>query len=525
VNPANRDKPNVPPQPGNVASASERLNVNQGFRACDDADRPTTHPITVLGWEWSDSRWATIADVCAACGARAYRLNAVEDIRAARKLHSFEAALVALHERPDTSSACLTVISHLKDFGLKVIAYEQGLDSWPVSARCRALLAGAKYLLDSADANFRKTLLATLRELLAALHQRRGEETVIRNLARSHGIVGVSESLMDSFRQIIRASKLSDLPVLITGESGTGKELFASALHALDPKRCDHPFVPINCAAISAGVAESELFGHVKGAFTGASQDHRGYFLAARGGVLFLDEIGELGLDVQAKILRVLQERRFFRVGAAQEIAVDIRIVAATNRDLSSMVRAGRFREDLFHRLNSLAIGIAPLRERREDLQLLVEHFVPLHQSGRERTEIGADLIDALGRLQLGGNVRELRNIIIAALAAKPDAGPLGLKDLPHRVWEEVSATEVETAADTPEAKSTGEWADSLALSCTRRQGWRLDRCLAECEQEIIKAALQYTKNNQSRAARLLGITPRSIYNKLRKYEIAGKAH
>ena len=173
--------------------------------------------------------------------------------------------------------------------------------------------------------------------------------------------LGDSEALLEAFRNVVRMSKLSDLPVLITGESGTGKELFASALHALDPKRCQRPLVAVNCAAINAGIAESELFGHVRGAFTGAGQDHSGLFLAAQGGVLFLDEIGELNPDVQAKILRVLQEKRLFRVGAGKDAPIDVRIVAATNQDLPHMMKDGRFRPDLFHRLNSLSVHHQPV--------------------------------------------------------------------------------------------------------------------------------------------------------------------
>lgn len=531
---ANRDKRTASGCSGRQPAAGEPSVPGAHADDCGGhGDAREGGSLEIVGWEWSNERWQVVADVCVACGAHAHRMMAVERVCAIAKPHQFVAGLVALHERPESSSPCLTVISHLKALGIAVIAYEKELNTWPVSARCRALLAGSKCLLDSADADFATTLRNALSDLLAALLQRRSEEGAIKDLARSHGIIGESESMLDSFRQVVRASKLSDLPVLLTGESGTGKELFASALHALDSKRCRHPFVPVNCAAINAGVAESELFGHVKGSFTGAGHDHRGYFVSARGGVLFLDEIGELNLDLQAKILRVLQEKHLFQVGGAQETAVDVRVVAATNRDLSGLVRAGRFREDLFHRLNALAIHIAPLRERRSDLPSLVEHLISLHEPRRERAGIHPDFIEALTRLELTGNVRELGNIIIAALAGKTDSGPLGLKDLPPRVWAALStsnAAETEACSRTApgnaaEARSMAAQTDSLALRFTQRQGWKLDQCLAQCEQEIIKAALQYTSNNQSRAARLLGITPRSIYNKLRKYDLSRKPH
>jgi transcriptional regulator with GAF, ATPase, and Fis domain len=479
----------------------------------------------VAGWEPSDARWAIVEDVCAACAAEVFRFTALGQVQALTDRHPFWAAIVGFEH--GTKSG-LTVVSHLKRAGLDVIAYEDGLDAWPVSAKCRALLAGAKYLLDSHGADFKQRLGAILNDLLAALKVRRSEEQGVRALARSHGIVGESDALLESFRQIIRFSRLSDLPVLITGESGTGKELFASALHALDPKRCRRPFVTVNCAAINAGVAESELFGHVRGAFTGAAHDHHGHFLAAQGGVLFLDEIGELGLEVQAKILRVLQEKRLFRVGAEQETVVDLRIVAATNQDLGKMLREGRFREDLFHRLNTLSVTIRPLRERKDDLKPLIDHFVAL-SDWRGYTQIDADLTDALSHLEFSGNVRELKNLITAALVAKTDHSPLGLKDLPLRVWEQLSDTDfvpvpdVQAHAATAAADSPPAQTRSLALSLMDQEGWNLAKCLSQCEREIIEAAIQHTRNNQSHAARLLGLTPRSIYNKLRKYELFNK--
>jgi len=331
----------------------------------------------------------------------------------------------------------------------------------------------------------------------------------------------------------VRLSRLSDLPVLITGESGTGKELFASALHALDPKRSQRPMLAVNCAAINIGIAESELFGHVRGAFTGAGHDRAGFFLASQGGVLFLDEVGELNLDVQAKILRVVQERRFLRVGAEKDMPVDVRIVAATNQDLAQRVRDGSFRADLFHRLNSLSVHIRPLRERLADLPLLVDHFVASHASWSDCTGIDADLIDALSRLELKGNVRELKNLITAALAAKADRRPLGLKDLPHDVWKELSGSQdADALVDAFSAIAASASTDvpprsdlrSLARSAARQQGWNLSHCLAQCEREIVQAAMREAHNNQSQAARLLGLTPRGIYNKLRKYQMLRKS-
>lgn len=488
----------------------------------------------IASWERFDSRSPIIEDACSACGALIHRLTTFDQLAAVTKSRAYAAAIVSLHELAGIPDCGLSVVGQLKGAGLSVIAHEPGVSVWPVSARCRVLLAGARYLLDSEDCAFGENLQATLADLLSTLEVQRSEESRIRSIASSHGIVGESESLLGAVRSVVRMSKLSDLPVLITGESGTGKELFASALHALDPKRYGRPLVAVNCAAINAGIAESELFGHVRGAFTSAGHDHSGFFLTAQGGVLFLDEIGELNLDVQAKILRVLQEKRLYRVGAGHDAAVDIRIVAATNQDLPRMVQEGRFRSDLFHRLNTLSIHIAPLRERKADLPLLVEHFVASHASWREHTGIDADLIDALSCLELKGNVRELKNLLIAAQAAKDDHRPLGLKDLPPQVWKELAEsgfavdvprelTPNAVAPSAPNASPTSE-AQSLALSVAGTQGWNLTRCLCQCEREIVAAAMRQTRNNQSQAARLLGLTPRSVYNKLRKYDLLHKS-
>jgi transcriptional regulator with GAF, ATPase, and Fis domain len=495
---------------------------------------PARFPARVANFDPGGLFRPVIDEACKSCSARAQHLTGAaraDDVVASR---TCAAAIVALPASPEKPDAKLSVVAELQGTGLCVITHASGVNHWPVSTRCKVLLAGARYLLDNREPGFRETLTATLAEVLAAVDERRGEEGRLRSAARARGIVGDSDALLSAFRQVVRMSTLSDLPVLVTGESGTGKELFASALHALDPKRSTYPLVAVNCAAINAGIAESELFGHVRGAFTGAGHDHSGFFLAAQGGVLFLDEIGELNLDVQAKILRVLQERRLFRVGAGHDAPVDIRIVAATNQDLAQMVKDGRFRADLFHRLNTLSVHISPLRERREDLPALVEHFVSAHASWREHTGIDPDLIDALSCLPLPGNVRELKNLITTAQATKTDRLPLGLKDLPSHVWKELAQSGYAGATSrtaTPAVAEGRAGADraplpelpELALSLTGRQGWNLNSCLSRCEREIVAAALRKTNNNQSQAARLLGLTPRSIYNKLRKHDLFPK--
>ena len=313
-------------------------------------------------WELDEVRWPIVSSAISSCGAQFERLS--DPHFDAHELSVCDAAIVSLQNAAEDSDPSIALVSEIHAAGLTVIAHGSHLAEWPVRDKCRALLAGAGPLLDNGQRRFRAVAPTALDRTLATLEHERDDERRTRELASSNGIIGTSSALMEAFRQAVRLSTLSDLPVLICGDTGTGKELFASAIHALDPKRCDQDIVAVNCAAISASVAESELFGHVRGAFTGAHQDHGGLFGAAEGGVLFLDEIGELSLDIQAKLLRVLQEKRVRRVGTGKDIPIDVRVIAATNRDLPSMVRGGTFRDDLFHRLNSLSIRIGPLRER-----------------------------------------------------------------------------------------------------------------------------------------------------------------
>ncbi len=238
-----------------------------------------------------------------------------------------------------------------------------------------------------------------------------------------HGLVGSSPP-MRRLSEILTKVAPSDVTVLIMGETGTGKEIVARALHSLSG-RSPRPFVAINCGAISPQLIESELFGHEKGAFTGAVSRHRGAFEQAQNGTLFLDEIGELPLELQPKLLRVLEERSFRRVGGQEEIAVDVRILAATHRELKQLCAAGRFREDLYFRLCTVPVVLAPLRERQGDLAELVRHFLDLLQghpshAGSPKKTIGAETLAALARHSWPGNIRELRNVLTRAILFAP---------------------------------------------------------------------------------------------------------
>jgi DNA-binding NtrC family response regulator len=308
----------------------------------------------------------------------------------------------------------------------------------------------------------------------------------------SSPIVGRSEPIRRLLDQIQRVASAPRTTVLISGESGTGKELVARAVHELS--RPNSPFVAVNCAALTESLLEAELFGYDPGAFTGGSpKGHPGLIASAAGGTLLLDEIAELALPLQAKLLRVLQERTYRRVGGCADLAMDARIVASTNRDLQAQVDAGLFREDLFYRLNVLSLRTPPLRERLDDLPLLARHF--LTQFAAELGQPAATLSEAaLKRLRAHpwrGNVRELRNVLErAALFAS------GAAILPEHL---------ELAASEPQPQPDPEVVLSLS-----------DRSLRTLEQTLIRRVLADTGGNRSHAARVLGINRATLYNKIR---------
>jgi transcriptional regulator with GAF, ATPase, and Fis domain len=285
-----------------------------------------------------------------------------------------------------------------------------------------------------------------------------------------------------------------DFPVLLLGESGTGKELVARALHRHGARR-DAPFVAVNCGAIAEGLLESELFGAVKGAYTGSHRDRPGLFESAQGGVLFLDEIGEMSLGLQAKLLRVLQERKVRRVGGHDEIPFDVRVLSATNRDLSREVAAERFREDLYYRLKVVQVEVPPLRERREDIPVLIEHFLDtLHAANpaRPRPSVTRECLERLLAHDWPGNVRELSNEITRMVALGGDE--LGPELVAH-------------LSSAPRGASTGV------------RGL-VGRRMVEVEAELIRATLEATGGKRGEAARMLGIPRRTFYNRLRALEI-----
>jgi two-component system response regulator PilR (NtrC family) len=320
-------------------------------------------------------------------------------------------------------------------------------------------------------------------------------------------IVGASPA-MDKLKQTIRTVASTQSTILIYGESGTGKELVARAVHTCSPRAAE-PFVSINCGAFPETLLESELFGYVKGAFTGANQNKRGLFEVADGGTIFLDEIGEMNLTMQVKLLRVLQERCVRPVGGSDEIAIDVRVIAATNRDLERQVAESTFREDLYYRLSVIPVTVPPLRERREDLPLLVNHFLRKYLPAARKSivRVKPDSLSALANYDWPGNVRQLENTIERAVAL--ETGEELHVELP-----------VERARARAAAAGVGGDGMSIAAGSVLPEGMDMEKYVAEIERSLLKSALQQSHGVQARAADVLKISYRSFRHLMKKYDL-----
>jgi transcriptional regulator with GAF, ATPase, and Fis domain len=396
--------------------------------------------------------------------------------------------------------------------GSRLLVYASEWRDAPLSRRCRVLLAGVADVHDADDSQFATGLRAAVTRAVDDCHERSNEARRLSASLAEHGMAGQSAPMLALCRWIHKVAPLSDLPVLITGDTGTGKELVARAIHRLDPKRGRAPFVPLNCAALTSTLAESELFGHRRGSFSGAATERRGLIRAAQGGTLFLDEIGELELGLQAKLLRVLQENRVRPVGDDREEPVSVRVLAATNRDLEAMVERGQFRMDLLHRLNALTTRVPSLADRGDDIEALVAHF---HQryGTRPAAPVDATLVSAVRALHFPGNVRQLENVIRYAIAQAGQEGTPTLAHLPPSAWDELSRGDAAAKDEQPRQRPEAP---------LETQTWNLSRSIAIHERQLIEAALARARGNRTATARLLGITPRSVFNKIRKHRLAG---
>ena len=425
-----------------------------------------------------------------------------EAIRVAREIPVH--VLMTDMKLPDMDG--LAVLERIHQIDSKVIGIVMtGYGS--IDCAVKAMKAGAFEFLTKPFDN--EVVVDSINKALDAYRRRRNIQSsrrAVREQYRLEQFVGASEPI----RRVLEfVEKVADCgsTVLIQGESGTGKELIARMLH-FNSVRKDRPLIPVNCGAIPENLLESELFGHEKGAFTGATHVRIGRFELAHGGTIFLDEIGELSLGLQVKLLRVLQERSFERVGGMKTIDVDVRVVAATNQDLEVAVQQKRFREDLYYRLNVLPVTVPPLRERRSDIPLLVNHFLERLNCGKQTpmTDCSPDAMTRLMEHHWHGNIRELENMI-ERLAVLSRSGIIEVSDLPERL-QCTSVTAEQTASH------------FIGLS---DQGVNLSRELEQFENRLIVGALRQANGITSKAAQLLHVNRTTLVEKMKRKGFASK--
>ena len=378
-----------------------------------------------------------------------------------------------------------------------------------IQTAVRAMKAGA---FDFITKPFDPDTVAVVVRKAVEVYRLRQENHLLRKAVREQyhleQLVGNSEPIRQVL-DFVRKVADSDSTVMIEGESGTGKELVARMLH-FNSLRKDRPLVPVNCGAIPENLLESELFGHEKGAFTGATHTRMGRFEMANGGTIFLDEIGEMSLPLQVKLLRVLQEREFERVGGNRTIHVDVRIVAATNQDLEKLVEEKRFRQDLFYRLNVIPIVIPPLRERRSDIPLLIDHFLNRFNRAKQTrvTGLQPEALRLLTEYDWPGNIRELENMIERLVVLKKE-GLLGVADLPEKIYRRpVAAPEL-----------------TERFIRFNEDGINLSREVEQYENQLIVEALRKANGVTTRAAQLLHLNRTTLVEKLKRKGVDPKSH
>jgi DNA-binding NtrC family response regulator len=421
-----------------------------------------------------------------------FRVEIAEDGKRALELvQSYEPHILVLDLRLPLKDG-IQVLSELREKGLQlptVMISGEG----EIPDAVQAIKLGAyDYLRKPVDPSHLRLLLNNLSTHLTVSEENQRLRRRLINAGQLGPMIGQSLA-MRRVMSLIEQVAPSSASVIIIGESGTGKELVARTIHELSPRH-NGPYVAINCAAMPETLMESELFGHERGAFTGADRRREGCFELANGGTLLLDEIGEMKPELQAKLLRVLEESKLRRLGGSTEVAVDVRVLAATNRNLDSSIKESRFREDLYYRLNVFAIELPALCERAEDIPSLVDHFLgELKQpEGKNITGVEAECLETIKSYRWPGNVRQLRNVIERALIVC--RGPLiTVADLP------------------PDMKRTTGSSSSFEL--------RLGMSLDEVERELIIRTIDFTGGNKSRAAEVLGISLKTLYNRLERYQ------
>jgi DNA-binding NtrC family response regulator len=420
-----------------------------------------------------------------------YQIAAAEDgEQAVAMIESFDPQILLLDLKLPRMDG-LEVLAAMRERGAQVTTIVISGEGEIPDAVKSIKLGAYDYLRKPVDLQHLRLLLHNVSERLQINEENRRLRLNLVKAGKLGPLIGESAAMRRVLCEAERAAP-SSASVMIVGESGSGKEVVARTIHELSP-RADGPYIAVNCAALPETLMESELFGHERGAFTGADRRREGCFELANGGTLLLDEIAEMKIELQAKLLRVLEDQKVRRVGGSVEIPLDVRVLAASNRDLETAMRENRLRQDLYYRLNVFTIEVPPLRKRLEDLPSLLEHFVREFADENQKDVRGFDLecLDALKRYEWPGNVRELRNIVERAVVVTN--GPLiGMSDLPSEITHKRSA---QPAVELKVGKS-----------------------LEQIERELILRTLETVGGNKPRAAEILGISLKTLYNRLEKY-------
>ena len=437
-----------------------------------------------------------------AAGSRAQVKSLLRQLDTLPELALVDLGLPPTPHRPDEGFQLIgDLLAHSPSIKILVLSGQ----SDEANARYARTLGAVEFISKPCEPDVLKAMLAKARRM--------GE--VERSSAKSDtGIIGAGFAITKLHQQIAQYAP-APFPVLVEGESGSGKELVAQSLHRQGP-RDGKPYLALNCAAISPSLVEPTLFGYVKGAFTGATSSRSGYFEDAHDGTLFLDEIGELPLELQAKLLRVLENGEYQRVGETQSRISNARVIAATNRDLRQEVRSGRFRPDLYHRLSVFSISVPPLRELGEDKVGLFEHYSALYarQSNVQPFKLDRKSLELWMQYGFPGNVRELRNIVIRLSTKYPGETINSEQLLGELDWEDPLTTPGQSAQFT-DFKVSMEAARKHLQS---RKGFLLDEALRDLERSYVEAALDLTRGNLSQAAKLLGIHRTTLYSRMQNY-------
>ena len=463
------------------------------------------HPRTRLAWAELITSWG-------------FKVEAAEDgLRAIELIASFEPHILLLDLKLPGKDG-LGVLSEIRLRGLPITTIVISGEGEIPDAVQAIKLGAYDYLRKPVDPPRLRQTLNNLSEHLTVSEENQRLRLRLMGVGELGPIIGQSQA-MRRVMALVEQAAPSSASVIIQGDSGTGKEIVARTIHESSPRRSG-PYVAINCAALPEGLLESELFGHERGAFTGADQRRAGCFELANGGTLLLDEITEMKPELQAKLLRVIEDRKLRRVGGSSDIALNVRVLAATNRDLGDAILKGRLREDLYYRLNVFTIVLPRLTERLEDLPALVDHFVRDFARANSKQISGVDnaCLEALKARAWPGNARELRNVIERAVIVSTGS-LITVADLPTEGALAMPAAQNATTPQAPETPSSADREQSaLAAASTPAQGLPVGQPLREVERQLILKTLEMAGGNRVRAAEILGISPKTLYNKLGRY-------